>query len=314
MFLDERGSLGLRVPLDWLPACGDIAQLDREEEWRKWRDNIIAEINEYLWPSWNPKTGKWINCTAKGEMERLTRADLALLGQMAEASSLRGLQALPDSPSVQPEAFSHREMFILEDDRRPDGVSDDHGFASFYKMYDREMPEETAADVRALWFTSVSRKMSKLGHQVKDILQRPRPHQMALLMGDFGFYHEEGRTSQTPSMCSNHCLQGMIGVGGVYEAFRTRKITFNQDALKQFAVDIGDRRVMAGIHYPSDNICSWILVMKLAPQVYRDPTVKKWLWDAIENRSLVYRHIKQFSESTAGAALAGPLKYLQSLA
>jgi hypothetical protein len=136
---------------------------------------------------------------------------------------------------------------------------------------------------------------------------------MAFRTGDFRFYHEEGRTSQTPSMCSNHCLQGMVGVGGVYEDFHARGISFNPDALKQFAVDIGDRRVMAGIHYPSDNLSSWILVLSLAPLAYRDATVKNFLWDAIEHRSVIYRRIVEFAEKPAGEAYRPALEYLHSL-
>ena len=313
MFLDERGSLGVRVPLDWNPPCGAVPQITREIEWRKWRDHIVADLNRVLWPSWDPVRGEWIDCPALELMHPLTRADLTLLDHMAQTMPLRGLQAVTNSPSLQPDAFSHREMFIIEDNRQLDGEDSTRSFASFYKMYDKDLPDKTAAEVSPLWFNAVSRKMSKLGHQIKDVLQRPRAYQMAFRTGDFGFFHEEGRTSQTPSMCSNHCLQGMIGVGGVYEDFHARKITFNQDALKQFAVDIGDRRVMAGIHYPSDNLCSWILVLKLAPLVYRDPTLKNWLWDAIEHRSMIYDQILTLSKTNEGAAYRPALDYLHSV-
>jgi hypothetical protein len=313
MFLDERANLGLRVPLDWIPPCGAVAQHALESEWRKWRDAIIVDLNKVLWPSWDPNIGDWIDCPAVETMEPLTRADFALFDYMAQTMPARGLQALPNSPVLQPDAYSHREMFIIEDDRPLDGSDTIIEFASFYQMYDKDLPAKTAGEVSPLWFNAVSRKMSKLGHQIKDFLQRPRPNQTAFLLGDFGFFHEEGRTSQTPSMCSNHCLQGLIGVGGVYEDFHARKIPFNQDALKQFAVDIGDRRVMAGLHYPSDNLCSWILVMKLAPLVYRDPSVKNWLWDAIENHSLIYSQIREFAKTEEGYVYRLPLDYLHSL-
>jgi len=67
------------------------------------------------------------------------------------------------------------------------------------------------------------------------------------------------------------------------------------DKLRQFTVDIGDRRVFAGVHYPSDNLSSWYTALKLIPHVFTEPTdawVRDFLWKAIDLRSIVFGAIK----------------------
>jgi hypothetical protein len=81
--------------------------------------------------------------------------------------------------------------------------------------------------------------------------------------------------------------------------------------LQQFTVDIGDRRVFAGVHYPSDNLSSWYTALKLLPHVI-DPSalasVRKFLWEAISLKSIVFaeimRHINSHDRSPYRAAVA----------
>jgi hypothetical protein len=65
----------------------------------------------------------------------------------------------------------------------------------------------------------------------------------------------------------------------------------NWEALEQFAVDIGDRRVLARVHYPSDLLSSWLMVMGMANYVFSTREVKNHLWAAISKRSQMYRRI-----------------------
>jgi membrane-associated phospholipid phosphatase len=46
--------------------------------------------------------------------------------------------------------------------------------------------------------------------------------------------------------------------------------------------------VFAGLHYPSDNLASWIIAMRLAGLVFPNPAVKVHLWKAISRQSLVF--------------------------
>jgi hypothetical protein len=63
-------------------------------------------------------------------------------------------------------------------------------------------------------------------------------------------------------------------------------------SLAQYMVDIGDRRVFAGVHYPSDNIASWIMALSLMPEVYADPVrIEGFVRKAIFERSRVFQMI-----------------------
>ena len=194
-------------------------------------------------------------------------------------------------------------------------------FGSDYNTYDSLLDPNYANSVAPMWFHSVRHKLRHTHYHIKALLQRPRPHQAALMTGYPHFINEVTQTGLTPSACSGHCVQGVLGIGGVYEYFVQSGVELddkNQESLRQYAVDIGDRRVMAGIHYPSDNLSSWILFMNLADRVYRNPKVKPWIWDAIRHRSFVYQTIVKFvakhSSTAEATALRRSLDHLRSLA
>jgi hypothetical protein len=75
------------------------------------------------------------------------------------------------------------------------------------------------------------------------------------------------------------------------------KGTYNsatQVALQQYATDFGDRRVLAGVHYPSDSMITWIICFKLIPNVVDQPdraSAIKFMKAAIR-RSRVWTFIK----------------------
>jgi hypothetical protein len=77
------------------------------------------------------------------------------------------------------------------------------------------------------------------------------------------------------------------------------------DVFRQFVIDVGDRRVFAGVHYPSDNLASWYVAMRLIPRVFlADEKIyepRKFLWNAIQ-RSLVYKAMVAHTTSGAGAS------------
>jgi hypothetical protein len=310
----EQAAVRLTAPADWI---GDASAPTHLEQWLAWRDGVLKDINQVLWPQWDPTNVAWQEAESLYTMERLTRADLHVLEAMGRKLPGRGLDSLPDSPNREDECFSHREMFIIEDDRPLDDDQPKIPFASFYHQYDRSLPRRIADSVAPLWFRSVHQKLASAVHQFKVLLQRPRPYQMAMMLGHFDFVREIGQTALTPSACSGHCLQGVVGVGGVLEVFAANDVTLessNRRALQQFAVDIGDRRVMAGIHYPSDNLCSWMILMHLADRVYRNPCIKQWLWFAIEHQSRVYAEILEAAKHDWGRVYEPVLQRIRKLA
>lgn len=65
------------------------------------------------------------------------------------------------------------------------------------------------------------------------------------------------------------------------------------DAQTQFAADFGDRRVIAGIHYPTENIASWILAIRLIPKAFRHAeAIERFARVTITKKSAVPRLIQ----------------------
>ena len=80
----------------------------------------------------------------------------------------------------------------------------------------------------------------------------------------------------------------------------------------QYAVDFGDRRVFAGVHYPSDNLASWVAVLRLIPWVFSQNGgfLVDFIRTAIIEQSAVYRLMQD--TFPRHDALSSPLAYLQS--
>src|SRR5262249_22492778 len=82
-------------------------------------------------------------------------------------------------------------------------------------------------------------------------------------------------------------------------------------ALQQYAVDIGDRRVMAGVHYPGDSLASFIVAMSQACQLYKNGLeVKRHLWAAIRDQSFIYDRILNFTPAEVYAPALAALHAL----
>jgi hypothetical protein len=280
--------------------------LQRERRWLKFRDNLIAEMADVLWPVWNQQSRSWKGC-AIDRMLELTRADLEILLLLRAGPRPLHLDAPPDSPVRILNCPPHSTFFAEEDAGK---------IFNSYAFYDRNLDGKnvSASIFSDLFFTGLDAKCGSADLQFKQFFQRPRPFQMAFLMGETNFNLERATSSMTPSMISGHSLQGLIGVGAVMEQILQSGIPFDSDswtALSQYAVDIGDRRVFAGIHYPSDNLSSWIVLMRLANFIYRSHKVKSKLWTAITERSLVYRLIDNQKGTRVYSA---PLKLLRQLA
>jgi hypothetical protein len=238
-------------------------------------------------------------------MVNLTEADLDLLETLRVPLEQQVIRDLPivHAPFLQsPLCLSHFGFFVLEDGRR-DSTDKSHGPMDDYGLFDTSIKPEVWKRFTNIFWKGIEQKDGTANFQFKERFQRPRPYQMARLFGRPSFSHEYAQTSVSSSLQSGHALHALMGVSRVMETILEEKIPFstnNWEILKQFAVDFGDRRVMAGVHYCTDNLASWIVFMSMADSVLELPhlqTVKGHIADAITRKSLVYRMLNQAASS-----------------
>ena len=263
-----------------------------EASFLKWRGDMLATINRVLWPRVDQERRKWVG-PAVDVMGPLTEVDLGLIRRIRQPVFPRLLDRVPTSPLRTPDCPAHAEFY-----KREDGQVEGSKSAKNIQLYNKNFDAAKAEKIAEWMGHGMSKKLGLgLIFWFKSQLARPRPYQTSLHMG-IPITHEEARTALHPSMISGHCVQGLAGLIGVAERAQLDAVPLTAEdweALSQFCVDFGDRRVMAGVHYPSDNISSWLLALELCEHAV-DPvvrlSVKERVWHAISDRSLIYKEIQ----------------------
>lgn len=213
---------------------------------------LLGDIREGLWPTWDAARQEWMGGAAAGR-HALTEHDLRLMEPLYDL--------LASKVSSQDGAPEHRTLFAWEDGR---GGLPGFGLEGYYEGL---APSATGWDPYNIFPWGIASYCGSAAILVKADLQRPRAYQCATLLGRDDFRRLYASTADTPSMVSGHCLEGCMG--GAYTAMKLKENAPGLDwgkaepALLQWTVDIGDRRVMAHVHYPSDNIASWWVALGL---------------------------------------------------
>lgn len=277
------------APNHWRPDCPKV---ERESSFLDWRNETVRIINRVLWPSWDAAESSWIEPNID-RMKELTEADFEGFDTLNSEAALDGRPATPVSATSIP---THLQYFVDEDTSK---------LGARYFFYDPTLPASELERFVTDLGESLVEKAGSISIQVKTIIQRPRAYQVAKIMGRTHRF-ELAETSMTSSMSSGHCFQGCLAAAGVYSAWLQRGFTPTDKqlaALGQFGVDVGDRRVFAGVHYPSDNLSSWIMDLRLIDEVCPDKRVGRFLADAITQQSRVFALIKQSGKGVYEDAL-----------
>ena len=264
---------GDRQPKGWNKAPAD---------WVPWRNALVEDIHNLIWPKYKPDGADW-------KVDRITRlndADFALLKRLTKNL---GLQISgPQSPRA-----IHVDLFDEED-------SVEKPFGSSYECYDPIFVGPLKAQMSSVLMEGVGLKAGRLSFQLKRVFQRPRPWQVAYINDPSTTYsYRQALSANTPSLVSGHCLQGSMAGCNAFAVFGASMNAQSLNQLQHFTVDIGDRRVFAGVHYPSDNLSSWYAALKLIEHVFDDgriDDVKAFFAKAID-RSLVYQAILGFKSA-----------------
>jgi membrane-associated phospholipid phosphatase len=278
------------IPKDWKPANGSQVT---PAKWQQWRDEVISEIAGVLWPVYVPGSVAW----QSPAVQALINVDFALLKRLHPAihAPIRALH---------PTTVTHLDFFLDEDD-------ESKLFATGYERYDPRLPAELRAELQKQLEAGLQSKVATLDLQMKQAFLRPRAYQVAVIQQRREYGHLEAKTANTPSMVSGHCLQSIMGACNVFNELADRLNHKSLDVFRQFAVDIGDRRVLAGVHYPSDSLSSWYTSFRLIPFVFprsRVQAIRGFLWQAISRKSLVFetiqKHVRSVSNSPYQKAVA----------
>jgi len=274
------------IPIDWRVKDGELPTRD---DWQVWVDKIVADISWLLWPEYNPSDNSSWRDTRIAD---LLTADFKLLDDLHDNFEL-------PIPSEHPTQVFHSELFNEEDDGSTP-------FGTGYDRYDPSLSPRSFQDLPDVLAAGMADKVGTLDLQLKKRFQRPRAYQVALLQGRQDYHYRWARTGNSPSLVSGHCLQASLAGTTAFVALRS---VFGSNvaamtALAQLTVDIGDRRVYAGVHYPSDNLASWYVAMNLIPHVFDSLEMKSspalFLWKAISMRSDVYNAIRGYDAERGG--------------
>lgn len=280
------------------------------QAWREVYDALVDQFALTLWPRWRSSGSgapTWDGAAASA-MHALTVADFAVMDSLGTAQVIDQPveQRAPGGPPLATPA-THRYFFRIEDDSGlPVPVMD------YLPMSDRLAldREGAAAGLKSFrqraehWMVAhctAATLPSKLE------IQRPRPYQIASLLGR-PHPHLFAEGAVTSALPSGHAIQGLQGICAAYlEYMRLPSMTSAaRTRVQQYAVDMGDRRVMAGVHYPSDNLASWCMALFLCDVLYGPHAAhgRTFLVEAIIQHSLVYHAIVASADPAYGTALA----------
>ena len=291
------------VPVGYAAPPG----VDLQTAWDTKYNALLTRVTNTLWPRWNmvPGATGWVGAATSG-MQALTDADFKLLPKLMSLID-KSVEQRAAGAGALATATWHAEYF-----RREDGAGEPWPVTEYLTADDRERLAQAATKAAVAPFTTRVGVL-KLAHctaptlPMKDAIQRPRPYQIASLRGlTFEYLHGPGAV--TSALPSGHAIQGMMSVcGALMEVWATLKPTPELLArLRQYAVDVGDRRVMAGVHYPSDNLSSWCLALSLCDELYgaNAKAGRSFLVEAIRQHSAVFHALVQSKESAYTLGLA----------
>jgi hypothetical protein len=233
-----------RIPIAWRGTPADFPA---------WIDKRVKDIRAAAWPEWDKRTKDWSG-KATATAIALSTADLKLMEKL-------GAQYL--EPSRQDSELNR--FWFHKDDELFDA---EFGVERFKRIFG-DSPRNQR---RAVLFTDggFGRYAGSISFLLKERLQRPRPYQVAYWIGGPRPVLRNSQSAGSPSAISGHAFQGLLACLEVFvDSLANDDKWTDEDSQKlcELAIDIGDRRVFAGIHYPSDNVLSWSVALHLVEHI-----------------------------------------------
>jgi hypothetical protein len=289
------------IPHDW-----NVTQstLPANIAFQNWLNAVTADLERLLWPTYDVPTQTW----SRMPEPKLINADFELLGNLHKhlAARIKGHGTCFEEGSTVPKPCIHRIFFNEEDDEQ---------LGLMYERYDPDLPERWCTALPGLISDGIELKVGSVHYQLKAQFQRPRAYQVAMVQ-QRNFEYLWAKSGGTPSFVSGHCLQGCLGGCAAFAQMGSSISAASVDVFKQFTVDIGDRRVFGGVHYPSDNLGSWYTALRLVPHVFEASAVQpvfEFLYDAITKKSDVYAAVLAHVKANPGSPYAQAVEAIEHL-
>jgi hypothetical protein len=235
-----------------------------------WLAEMTQKIADRVWPRWN---AGWEGASRAGAIA-LTQADLLMMLSLDKVLDEPARQG--DRKKTNGDWYELEDMIFLWDDQFKLALP---GCA-----VDAKLLTESFRNGGAFKFSQ------SLVWMLKDRLQRPRAHQAAYWLGLRAPRTALAKSAWSPSAISGHAYVGIVGCLNVFLEFGNRLTPVELAKLREMAVDIGDRRVFASVHYPSDNVLSWWTALEAIPYLCADgtaPTLTQFVIEAVRT-SRVY--------------------------
>lgn len=283
------------IMVDWKPD-----QTDRLEKFKKWRREKMNFIRDNFFPENDPDDPrKWIGA-ARDFAGEMTRLELDLMVRELGFSHDKEVNDKNNEIYKFPKAGlpieNHLYHFKIEDDISIAAGENFNLYDPTLTDYEHRFMKKLAAE--ALGEADRSPTKGKGMFWFKFRLRRPRPHQAALWFNTPNFLCEIANTGFHSSAHSGHCLQGVLLGCAVLEGWLKNGFNIEDNperaaALAQYMIDWGDRRIFAGVHYPTDNVISWWLAFQLIPNVFRDHRpIEQFLSEAIQKHSRIFEIVR----------------------
>ncbi|HYC36981.1 MAG TPA: phosphatase PAP2 family protein [Usitatibacter sp.] len=265
-------------------------------EWRVFVENLLGLVTQHVWPTYTRGRG-WDAVPARANAMALTTLELDVMQELHAARYRAAAWA--------GEGSTEEMLFNGEDDVLWDDSILRHcpGLAFLRDP------------IRRLYYEMNDRRQRSVVLALKWRLQRPRAALVAYMQGRPTWFWGTAKTAMSPSMISGHAMQGCL-LGCVVFAYLNRHekelAKKYREALQRWTMGIGDRRVLAGVHYPSDNIASWMVATRLVPALVHDAAVPEFLAEAIETASDIAAELRLVAGQSRGGPLQAPLAGLDA--
>lgn len=291
-----------------LPTDKITAFKGSKAQYKKLINEWYQEMQDNIWPIYDSK-GKWQG-KAAGFADAATKADLEIQLKYLHETKILDEHPKSNENNVHPDNVrNHRWHYRVEDMQQnneyekclPEEIQSFEYLASSsrparnFQCYSSSISGESFKD----WFWSKANDRTPAFLSIKNDFQRPRPWTAAMNYRFDDFVWDKGsstvHTGIHPAFPSGHCYQGVVNSAFVYMKWKTSPTSItpaSKEALQQYAVDFGDRRVFAGVHYLTDNIASWLLALRLLPHMHKGNEMKEFVTTAIQTKSLVYELIQ----------------------